>query len=138
LTLPLLRRPPLVWLFEDGATVRHHLMADTEFTDRRPVVYLLGACQLFRSSLGVKAGPFDPALSWGPDDADWCLRIRDAGGEIVYLPDVEVIHSYRRITRQRPFSVVALRHLKAFVHFQWKYRRRRRALIRLGQELDHA
>jgi hypothetical protein len=62
--------------------------------------------------------------------------MRDARGEIVYLPGATVIHSYRRESRERPLPRHALRHLRAFVALQWRYRRRRRELDLLAAELD--
>ena len=138
LLLPLLRRPPLDRLFEQGTTVQRHLMADVDHGRTRPVLYVLGACQLFRTELARKAGPFDDQVFLGWDDADWCFRIRDAGGEIVYFADAEVIHTYRRKTRAEPISRAALRQLRAFFYFQRKYWGRRRELIELGRRLDQA
>lgn len=136
LLLPLLRRPPLKRLCEDGRTVRRHLMADEPHDRPRPVLYVLGACQLFRTSLARIAGPFDDRVFLGWDDADWCIRIRDAGGEVVYLPTVTVIHAYRRLTAQQPVSRAAWRQLKAHVLFQRRYLTRRRELFALQDELD--
>lgn len=133
--LPILRRPPLNRFFEKGRTVSHHLMTDFAHDRTWPVLYVLGACQLFRTSLARAAGPFDESVFLGWDDADWCIRIRDVGGEIVYFPEATVIHSYRRLTARQPVSRASLKMLKAHVSFQWKYRRRRRELIRLGNEL---
>ncbi len=138
LLLPFLRRPPLDRIFENRRTVRRHLMADDNHERARLVLYVLGACQLFRTSLARLAGPFDSKVFLGWDDADWCFRIRDAGGEIVYLPSATVIHSYRRLTRNTPVSRAALKQLEAHVRFQWKYGRRRRELMRLADELDRA
>jgi GT2 family glycosyltransferase len=134
--LPILRRPPLSWFFENSKAVRRHLMADDSYDRTRPVLYVLGACQLFRTSLARVAGPFDDRVFLGLDDADWCIRIRDAGGEIVYLPEATVVHDYRRLTARRPVSRAAWRHLQAFVYFQRMYRPRRRELLRLQHELD--
>jgi GT2 family glycosyltransferase len=136
LLLPLLRRPPLDRFFEDGPRVGRHLMADFDHGRTRPVLYVLGACQLFLTSLARAAGPFDNRVFLGWDDADWCFRIRDAGGEIVYFAGAEVIHTYRRKTRAEPVSRAALRQLRAFLYFQRKYARRRRELIELGDQLD--
>jgi GT2 family glycosyltransferase len=136
LVLPFLRRPPLGRFFEDSAPVRRHLMTDIAPDRARPVVYVLGACQLFRTELARKAGRWDERIFWGPDDADWCIRIRDAGGEIVWFPHATVIHSYRRQSSKTPFSRTALHHLQGFYYFQWKYRKRKRELARLGRELD--
>jgi GT2 family glycosyltransferase len=113
-------------------------MSDDDHAATRPVLYVLGACQLFRTSLARIAGPFDDTVFLGWDDADWCIRIRDAGGEIFYFPEAEVIHSYRRLSRKRPVSRAAWKMLVAHARFQWKYRNRRRELIRLGDQLDRS
>jgi len=102
------------------------------------VLYLLGACQLFRTALARTAGPFDDRVFLGWDDADWCFRIRDAGGEIVFVPDATVVHSYRRQTRRRPVSRAAWRQLRAFVYFQRLYAGRRGELIELSERLDRS
>jgi GT2 family glycosyltransferase len=136
LLLPLLRRPPLGRLLEDRPTVRRHLMADIDHGRTRPVLYVLGACQLFRTALARTAGPFDDRVFLGWDDADWCIRIRDAGGEVVYLPEATVVHAYRRQTARAPLSRAALRQLRAHGYFQRRYLRRRRELRRLERELD--
>lgn len=136
LLLPILRRPPLDRWLENSRPVRRHLMYDFAHDRVRPVLYVLGACQLYRTSLARIAGPFDPKVFIGWDDADWCFRIRDAGGQIVYFPQATVIHSYRRQTRRDPVSRAALRQLEGFVYFQRKYGRRRRELKRLSRRLD--
>lgn len=136
LLLPVLRRPPLDRFFENSGPVRNHLMADADHSLVRPVLYMIGACQLFRASLAADAGRFDDRVFLGWSDADWCLRIRDAGGEVVYFPKATVIHSYRRLTRRQPVSRAALRMLRAHGRFQWKYRKRRRELIRLAERMD--
>ena len=136
--LPLLRRPPLDRVFERRRTVSRHLMTDFDHATTRAVLYVLGACQLFRTDLARVAGPFDDRVFLGWDDADWCFRIRDAGGEIVFVPDATVVHSYRRETRRRPVSRAAWRQLRAFVYFQRLYGPRRRELIELSRRLDEA
>jgi GT2 family glycosyltransferase len=136
LFLPLLRRPPLDRAFGRSEAVRRHLMEDFDHERPRAVQYVLGACQLFRLALARKAGPFDERIFYGPDDIDWCIRIRDAGGDVVYFPDATVIHAYRRMTHRNPLSYAAVRHLEAFLYFHWKYRRRRGELRRLDRELD--
>jgi GT2 family glycosyltransferase len=88
--------------------VRRHLMVDFAHDRTRPVLFLIGACNLLRTSLARRDGPFDPwvpsgwAIGWA--DAEWCLRIRDAGGEVMFFADVNVVHSYRRATTRRPVS----------------------------------
>jgi N-acetylglucosaminyl-diphospho-decaprenol L-rhamnosyltransferase len=133
--LPVLRRPPLDRVFGGSRIVARHLMEDFDHGSTRPVLYVLGACQLFRTDLGQRAGPF-PRMFLGPDDIEWCIRIRDAGGDVVYFPEATIVHSYRRLSHRRPVSRAAWRHLAAYVDFQWRYRRRRAELARLEEELD--
>lgn len=136
LAVPLLRRPPLARLFDDGPTVRRHLMADEPHDRAREVEYVLGACQLFRAEAQRAAGELDPWMFYGPDDADWCFRIRLAGFRVVYFPEATIIHAYRRSTARRPLSSLALRSFVNFYRCQWKWRRHRARLIREGRAMD--
>jgi hypothetical protein len=134
--LPLLRRPPLERLFADSATVRHHLMADERHDVTREVEYVLGACQLFTARAQGAAGEIDPRIFFGPDDADWCFRIRSAGLAVVYHPAATVVHAYRRTSAARPLSRIAFEQLRAFARVQWKWRTERPRLLREGRQMD--
>lgn len=134
--LPILRRPPLGRFFEDGPTIRHHLMADAPHDRRRRVEYVLGACQVFRAEAQAAAGEIDGRIWYGHDDADWCFKIRRAGFDVVYVPDAVVVHDYRRTSARNPFSRFALRFLRAHVYFQWKWSRHRGELVAQGRTMD--
>lgn len=136
LLLPILRRPPLGRFLEDGRTIRRHLMADEPHDRRRRVEYVLGACQLFRAEAQRDAGEIDERIWFGHDDADWCFTMRLAGWDVLYVPEAEVIHAYRRTSAARPVSTFALRQLAAHVHFQRKWWRHRRRLIAEGRAMD--
>jgi N-acetylglucosaminyl-diphospho-decaprenol L-rhamnosyltransferase len=134
--LPVMRRPPLGKLFEDSAAVRRHLMADDRHDLTREVEYVLGACQLFTAEAQAAAGEIDPGIFFGPDDVDWCLRIRRTGLQVVYHPAATVVHGYRRTSAAKPASRIALRQLAAFARFQWTWRRERARLVQEGHEMD--
>ena len=136
LALPVLRRPPLGRFFEDGRTVRHHLMADDPPRTRRRVEYVLGACQVFRREAQEAVGEIDPRIWFGHDDADWCFRMRRAGFAIEYVPEAVVTHAYRRSTAAKPLSLASLRFLVAHVHCQLKWLPNRRKLRAEGAEMD--
>lgn len=138
LLLPILRRPPLGKYFDDGPTVRRHLMADDSHDSRRHVEYVLGACQIFRAEAQARAGEIDSHIWYGPDDADWCFAIREAGWRVLYVPDAEIIHVYRRSSVGNPLSKLALRQLFAHFYFQAKWLRRRRHLVAEGAAMDGA
>lgn len=135
-SLPLIRRPPLSRFLEDSRPVRWHLMADADHTVTQPVLYAISACHLFRTELGKSLGGLDEAFGrGGGEDIDWCIRIWDAGFEVVYLPEATVVHEYRRRTRKSPLSRAALSHLRAFAALQWRYRKRRRELVNWNEEM---
>jgi N-acetylglucosaminyl-diphospho-decaprenol L-rhamnosyltransferase len=136
LLLPILRRPPLERFFEHGATIRRHLMADDSHDSRRPVEYVIGACQVFSADAQRAAGEIDRHIWFGHDDADWCFRIRSAGYDVVYVPEAETVHDYRRTSARNPVSIFALRQLAAHAYFQWKWRGARRRLIEEGHRMD--
>jgi len=136
LLLPLLRRPPLARLFENGSTVRRHLMSDERHDRRRRVEYVIGACQMFRAEAQLAAGEIDRHIWFGHDDADWCFTIRRAGYDVLYVPDAEVVHDYRRSSASRPFSRLAVRFLKAHFYFQLKWWHARGALVAEGRTFD--
>lgn len=85
--------------------------------------YVIGAAQMFRKSIYQKTGPLDDHIFYGPEDADFCIRVRKAGFGVVYLPTVSIRHEYRRITRRRPFTRMTFLHAKALLYFYLKHRR---------------
>ena len=134
--LPVLRRPPLGRFFEDGPTIRRHLMADDAHDAPRRVEYVLGAAQFFRREVVERLGGTDRRIWYGHDDADWCFAIREAGWDVAYLPEAVVVHDYRRSSAADPVSWRAVRQMQAHLHFQVKWLRRRRHLIAEGRAMD--
>lgn len=79
--------------------------------------YVIGACQMFRREIIEKIGLLDEKIFYGPEDADWCERIRKAGYTIDYLPEISIIHHWQRATNRSPFSRLSLLHAKGLLHF---------------------
>ena len=79
--------------------------------------YVIGACQMLRHSTFEAVGPLDSGIFYGPEDADYCARVRKAGFTIDYLPQYTIIHDWRRVTRRAPFSSLARRHALALIRF---------------------
>ena len=86
-------------------------------------VYVIGACQMFPRAVVSKVGKLDERIFYGPEDADWCLRIKQAGWHIHCLNNYTIVHDYRRSTKQRPLSPLGRKHIKALLYFYWKYKR---------------
>ena len=86
-------------------------------------VYVIGACQMFTHEVVDKVGMLDEHIFYGPEDADWCLRIKQAGWRIHCLNNHTIVHDYRRSTRRSPFSKLGRMHIKALLYFYWKHKK---------------
>lgn len=85
-------------------------------------VYLIGACQMVRREVYTKIGELDETIFYGPEDCDYCLRARQAGWKVIYLPNLSMVHYCQRRTHMNPFSRLGWRHAKALLYFYWKYK----------------
>ena len=78
------------------------------------VEFLKGACLLLSRQAATEVGPFDEEFFMFAEEADWCLRAREHGWQITYVPDAEVVHvgeastksvwSYERAFREQERS----------------------------------
>lgn len=85
--------------------------------------YVIGACQLFRREVMEKVGLLDTAIFYGPEDADYCIRIAAQGWKIVYIPSISITHFFQRTTTRRIFSPLGRAHIKGLLHFYRKHKR---------------
>lgn len=85
--------------------------------------YVIGACQMFRASLLREVGLLDENIFYGPEDADFCLRASKAGYSIDFLPQVSILHHWRRITSRSLTSAGSRAHIRALLYFWRKHRR---------------
>lgn len=59
-----------------------------------------GACQMVKKSVFAQVGGYDEAFVVGFNDADFCLRVREAGYSVVFTPYAELYH-YEFVSRGR-------------------------------------
>lgn len=85
--------------------------------------YVIGACQMIRRAAFNEVGLLDENIFYGPEDCDYCMRIRQAGWSVVYLPQFTIQHLCQRKTTTKPFSALGRKHIRALIHFYWKYKR---------------
>ncbi|MDR1119327.1 MAG: glycosyltransferase family 2 protein [Dysgonamonadaceae bacterium] len=86
------------------------------------VDYVIGACQLIRKEALEKTGFLDEHIFYGPEDADFCRRMKQAGYRTYYLPQVSIYHAYQRISSHRIFSKITRKHLEGLIYYFWKHR----------------
>ena len=85
--------------------------------------YVIGACQLIRREAINEVGLLDEAIFYGPEDADYCLRLASAGWLIRYLPWVTITHLWQRATTRRLLSPLGRKHIAGLWHFWRKHHR---------------
>lgn len=114
-----------------GARPNEGLTAATETTGAsapsdppdgpRDVDFVIGACQLVRRVAWQTIGGIDERYFYGPEDIDFCLRMREAGWRIQQVP-VSVEHPPRRRNRN-VFTRRGVRHAGAVARHLWRHRR---------------
>jgi hypothetical protein len=87
------------------------------------VEFLKGACLLVRRKAFDDVGPFDESFFLFAEEADWCLRCREKGWRVVYLPDAEAVHIGGTSTAASQSS-------------QWMYREQERSHLRFIAKHD--
>ncbi|MDH4365836.1 MAG: glycosyltransferase [Acidimicrobiia bacterium] len=86
-----------------------------------PVDFGIGACQLFRRSAWDAVGGIDETFFYGPEDVDFCLRIKQIGGLVVQVAGDPVHHPPRRIHR-RPINRRGMAHAWAVARYYHRHR----------------
>lgn len=85
------------------------------------VDFAIGACQVFRRSAFVAVEGLDEQYFYGPEDVDFCLRLREGGWRIVQVADAPVIHPPRRRNRHL-LTRRGARHAQAVIRHLWRHR----------------
>jgi N-acetylglucosaminyl-diphospho-decaprenol L-rhamnosyltransferase len=101
------------------------------------VDFAIGACQVFRREAFDGVGGLDTSIFYGPEDVDFCLRLRAAGWRVLQVAHATVDHPPRRRHR-RPMDPAARRHAKAVALHLWRHRRAGRRAADTPRELDRA
>lgn len=110
-------------------SLRRFLLREQELLDwdqdgSRYVCYVIGACQMMRRRALEQVGAYDPAIFYGPEDVDLCLRMWSAGWKVLYVGRAAIIHSEQRITKgwDKLFSRATRAHIKGLIYYFWKHR----------------
>jgi N-acetylglucosaminyl-diphospho-decaprenol L-rhamnosyltransferase len=101
------------WLqdFAPPRVLTRYSLDDISPTSTHEVEWLTGACTVFRRETLDQVGVYDAKnFFMYSEELDLCRRVKEAGWQIVYLPEAQVIHYVGRSSEQ----AVAARH----IHFQ--------------------
>ena len=123
----LYRRLEKFSFIKNSKVLRDHTMAEWAHDKAQKVDYLIGACQFIRRDLMDQIGFYDDKIFYGPEDIDYCLRAWHAGWEVWYYPFTKIFHHEQRITKQKFFSKISVKHFIGisylFKKYSWKLSR---------------
>jgi GT2 family glycosyltransferase len=87
----------------------------------RDVDFAIGACQVVRRAAFEQVGGLDEGYFYGPEDVDFCLRLREAGWRVLQVAGARVHHPPRR--RFRGLATRrGLQHAHAVARHLWRHR----------------
>jgi GT2 family glycosyltransferase len=94
------RAPTTGWLFAlasglpalVGALPGYRRLHPLEAEARAGVEWVSGAAMAIRREAWQAVGPLDEGFAFYCQDADFCLRLRDAGWEVCVIPGLRVLH----------------------------------------------
>jgi GT2 family glycosyltransferase len=67
-----------------------------------PVEAISGACMLVKRAAIDAVGPLDEGYFLHCEDLDWCARFHAAGLDVLFVPEVSVVHDMGVSCRRRP------------------------------------
>jgi GT2 family glycosyltransferase len=88
---------------------------------RCDVDFAIGACQVFRREAFDAVGGLDESAAFGPEDVDFCLRVRAAGWRIVQVLGAGCDHPPRRAFKGLA-TARGLKHAGAVARHLWRHR----------------
>jgi GT2 family glycosyltransferase/glycosyltransferase involved in cell wall biosynthesis/SAM-dependent methyltransferase len=66
---------------------------------KRQVQFVTGACLAIRKEIFNEVGGFDEGYEFGYEDIDLCMKINDAGYQVIYNPEATLYH-YESMTKK--------------------------------------
>lgn len=84
-----------------------------------PTEAISGAAMMFRREFYESCGGLDENFFFYGEDIDFCKRVHDSGGKIVYVSDAKIIHLGGESTKKRRRSA-----LSNFYDAMWRYYRK--------------
>ncbi len=82
-----------------------------------------GACMMVRKQAMLEAGPLDEHYFMHCEDLDWCMRFRQRGWQILFVPSARLVHYKGTCSASRPMFVEWHKH-RGMIYFYRKFFRR--------------
>jgi GT2 family glycosyltransferase len=82
-----------------------------------------GACMMVKREAMQAVGELDEGYFFHCEDLDWCMRFRQKGWKILFVPSAKITHALGGCSRNRPIFVEWYKH-KGMMRFYRKFFRR--------------
>ena len=79
-----------------------------------------GACMMVKREVINDVGLWDEGYFLHCEDLDWCIRFRQKGWKIIFVPSAKVEHVHGACSKSRPFFVEWCKH-KGMIRFYKKF-----------------
>ena len=112
------RHTPLGALFPGNRFEGDYLMRNWDHADPRQVDWLSGAGLMATREMVDEVGPLDDAFFMYFEDVDWSRRAHDAGWEVWYAPEAEVLHEIGRSSDKAPKRMIVRHHISSYYYFR--------------------
>ncbi len=103
---------------------KSYLLKSEKFTKPTQVDWMVGAVMLMRKERFQEIGGFDERFFIFFEDTDLCRRLSEAGHEVWYHPQSQMLHSEERLSQRGfwPLKKVFWIHLGSAMKYFWKWR----------------
>jgi GT2 family glycosyltransferase len=116
------RSTPLTNLFPNNPLSRRELPGMWSTSENPLAVdWLAGSCLLVRRSAWEQVGVMDERFFLYFEDADWCIRFREAGWQVYYLPTVRATHRVGESRKRRVLRSTIDLHRSAYYFYRKHY-----------------
>jgi len=105
--------------FPQDRHLGEYLLTYIDDDQTQPVAGVSGSCMLTRRAVIEQIGYLDERYFAFQEDADFCRRTRDAGWQVMYLPEAQIIH-YGGMggTRVQPYRSIFEWHRSYFTYYR--------------------
>ena len=95
------------------------LSADQTYYD---VEYGISACWFMRGDVRSRVGFLDEKYFYAPEDVDFCAEVWKAGYRVRLVSGASIYHLTQRLSHQKLFSRLNVKHVTGLCRFFWKQR----------------
>jgi len=112
-----------------GKTVNSYLNHYLDKREPYEVDWVSGVCLLARRKAVNEVGLLDENFFMYSEDVDWCLRMKQKGWKIYFLPKNKIIHYIRQSSRKGQFDNLSPQRFKSIFYFFKKHYGRKAVLL---------